>query len=212
MTAANSGIGMFMSGHLPTSGNMNLHIKGTPPGYSSGNFPLFIYPAAIGEGAGFKTTTMFVHSFSNPYPSGRMNLFLHVTDTVTPESITNTMNLFMKGLGDESGFQQRSSNITMFIDNDSVAYNSGVTLFINQQTDSNASGYIPVSGFMNLFISRQSEAVATNFPMFINGPSGYDQGIELFMQALQNDRSGVSMYVDGIGESNNPTNLYSHGF
>jgi hypothetical protein len=65
---------------------------------------------------------------------------------------------------------------------------------------------------MNLFISRQFEAVSHNFPMFINGPSGYNDGVALFIQALPNDRSGVNLYIDGIGETNRPTDLYTHGF
>lgn len=202
---------LYINGIFSDSQSMNLYVKGDPPGYSSGNVPLYALGAAVGEGNGFKTTTLFTKSFDNPYPSGNMNLFLSVNPTET-NSITNTMNLFMKGLGDESGFQTFSNNLNLFINNDAVAANSGVPMFINQQTASNASGYIPVSGFMNLFINRQFESVAHNLPMFINGPSGDNNSINLFMQAQPNDRSGVSMYIDGIGVTNNPTELYTHGF
>jgi hypothetical protein len=203
-------IPLYVRGILADNSSMNLYTKGNPPGFASGEIPLYMLAAASGQGAGFKTMTMYVDSFDNPYPTGSMNLFLSNVDVGT--SITKTMNLFMRSLGDLEGFQQNSSNISMFINNDVIAHNSGIPLFINQQTASNASGYIPVSGFMNLFINRQFESVAHNFPMFINGPSGYNQGVTLFMQALPNNRSGVNLYIDGIGETNSSINLYSHGY
>lgn len=202
---------LFVHGILSNNQSMNLYTKGTPPADSSGNIPLFLLPAASGQGAGFKTMPMFVKSFNNPFPTGTMNLFLSSPLTET-FSITNTMNLFMKGLGDESGFQQKSNNTSLFINNDAIAHNSGIPMFIKQQTASNASGYVPVSGFMNLFISRQFEAVSHNFPMFINGPSGENNNLALFMQALPNNRSGVDMFIDGIGATSDSINLYNHGF
>lgn len=200
---------LFINGIFTDTNTMNLYIKGTPPADSSGNLPMYVL-ASSGVTSGFKTTPMFISSFSGPYPSGGMNLFLSSPETVT-YSLTNTMNLFMKGLGDESGYQQNSNTINMFIQNDAVGDSGNFPLFINNQT-SNSSGYVPVSGFMNLFINRQFESVSHNFPMFINGPSGDNSNVTLFMQAQPNDRSGISMYIDGIGASNNPIDLYTHGY
>ena len=201
---------LYVRGITKDTQTMNLYVKGTPPANSSGNFPLYM-TATSGLTSGFDSIPLYVQSFNNPFPNGGMNMFLSVLQTETI-ALTKTMNLFMKGLGDESGFQKSSANINMFINNDAIADNSGISLFINQQTASNASGYVPVSGFMNLFINRQFESVAHNLPMFINGPSGFNDNITLFMQALPNNRSGISMYIDGIGTFNKPVNLYNHGF
>ncbi len=199
---------LFINGVFTDTRTMNLYIKGNPPFNASGNFPLYM-TATSGLTQGFTSVPLFIKSFNNPFPTGSMNLFLSAPATIT-NSLTNTMNLFMKGLGDESGFQASTKTINMFIQNDAIAHNSGVNLFMSQGGTS--SGYTPVSGFMNLFINRRFESVAHNLPMFINGPSGENNNITLFMQAQPNDRSGMSLLIDGIGAVNNPMNLYSHGF
>ena len=203
---------LYVRGVFADNSNMNLYIKGNPPGYGSGNIPLYLFPSASGQGAGFKTTPLYIDSFSNPYPSGSMNLFLSAPASAAAQSITNTMNLFMKGFGDVSGFQEKSNNISMFIDNEAEPHTSGLTMFLKQQRYTNASGYVPVSGCMNLFINRQFESVSHNLPMWIAGPSGENDAITMFMHAAPNDRSGVSMYIDGIGGLTKNQELYINGF
>lgn len=204
----NGNIPLFIHGKAADSGFMNLYIKGTD--FRASNTTdsiLFTFGATPGSTGLYDNTTLFIRS--DIISTGRMNLFTEGWEP--PKSDTNTMNLFLKGLGDQFGFQKFTSTTPLFLQNNTVQNNSGIKLVMwNQQAGE--SGSVPVSGFMNLFINRPFESRSHNFPMFIAGPSGYSDTMPLFMQGLPNTRSGVDMFIDGIGSTTQPITLYGHGF
>ena len=59
-----------------------------------------------------------------------------------------------------------------------------------------------LSGAMNLFISRESEGVAHNFPMSISGPNSATNGIDMIINGSTPYFSSIPLSIEGIGQSN----------
>lgn len=206
--ASSSGMSLYITSAFDASYSINLFLEGVHPPYHSGQIPLFMWATAAGTTGIFKTPTLFVHG-NESNPTGIMNLW--VQGYQPPEAYTNTMYLFLKGLGNESGFQSIVSNIPFVVFNEWELDSSGLSLLMyNQQAGT--SGYTPVTGTMPLYISRGSESISHNLPMFVNGPSGYNEEMTLFMQGLPNYRDNTTLYIFGVGNNTTNIRLYTNGF
>lgn len=190
------------------SGCMPMYIGGTDFSTpNNDNMPLFTFGSTPGSTGLYEETTLYIGG-AEFNPSGYMNMFIEGDSVFTD---TRTMNLFMKGLGNESGYQAITDEMTLFIKNAWVVDSGNLTLVAwNQQAG--ASGSVPISGTMNLFINRQFESLHHNLPLFITGPSGHNDNMTLFMQGLPNHRSGTPLYMHGVGKTTDGFTLYSHGF
>ncbi len=172
------------------------------------NITLFGFGATPGSTGLYNQFTLFTDG-QQQTRSGNMILFIDAFQN--PVADNKTMNLFLKALGDESGFQTTTKTTTLFLENTVVADSGNVTLVMwNQGTGE--SGSIPFSGNMNLFINRQFESTAHRFPLYTAGPSGFNNTLTLFMQGNPNARSGISMFIDAVGKETKAVTLYGHGF
>jgi hypothetical protein len=196
---------VWFSGVTP----FNLYISG--PSVSSvedSGTQLSIKGSTVGATGVFTTTTLFTEADIDS--SGTMNLYLDAPLTASPVAITNDMNLFTRVDGTADGFNEINAVTTLMVKNAWID-NSGTVPLVMWGPQLGGSGFIPNSGTMNLFISRQFESLSHNLPMFIAGPSGIsDDTTPLFIKGV-GDTENVTMFVKGVGKETQGLQLYSHG-
>lgn len=197
----NSGIPLYISGRNFSYANMNMFLKVNTPIAATNNMPFFIYSSATP--ASFKVLPLYLKAYeTSDEPYTTMNLYMGGTGAF---GATSYMNLFLK-----SEIPISSKGTTLFIQNNTLAYNSGIPLFM-YGPQNGGSGWYPTHTNMNLYIARATESVANARSLYISGPSGINKSTTLFVQGAAS-RSGIPLYIRGYDNPNNSISLYSHGF
>jgi hypothetical protein len=199
----NSGIPLFIRGGIATY--MNLFLKAVEPIPDSGDMlPLSIWGTAPGTVGLRKSTPLYIDG--DNHVSGSMNLYIGGNPYIAGQ--TSNMNLFLETDGDidENGNVIFSLNQTMalYMNNDLIA--SGIPMYLEGAESQ------PVSGSMNLYISRATEGVSHVMPLVMNGPSGSTNNVPLFLHAQPNIRNNTTMYISGVAEQFGTLKTYVHGF
>lgn len=190
-----------------TGSNMNLYMGSVEPNSSSGNIPLYTQGTPIGTGQLFGTIPLFIDGRNSE--SGLFNLY--IGGKQNPVGINDNLNLFIgeSRSVDSSGWVYKTA--PLYIANSSVIESNNITFYIHGP-QVGSSGFIPASSIMNLFINRQYESVSHNLPLYIAGPSGYNETLTLFLEGQPNSRNNIPMYVQADAQDNTSNIiLYTHG-
>jgi hypothetical protein len=188
-------------GTLPPPGDpnatyMSLFIEGLDPPVSSGELSIYVwgteYPATIGK------ASLFINSLYDP--ANTLNLFVNAGTGSTNESL----NLYIGKTADST-----NNDLSLYMLGPS-GINESANLYIRGL--GTTDGAYPINDNMNLFIARDSEAVAQTIPLYLHQRNATNN-ISMYLQGAQVPGSSIPMYIKGSGLPPNETiTLYSHGF
>lgn len=205
---SDSGTTLYILNKEEASGSIPLYIVG---GLESGTMPLFIQGESFNSSG---SSSLFINSTSQSGGYSFLSLF-----TDGSPYVTGTMNLFIKGIqtGSASGSMNLfvgmdstvNNSLEFFVMNSVSGINNNVTLMCN--APSGTDGAIPYSGEMfPLFIQRVTEGLGSAIPFLMQGPSGINETLPIYINSLI--ESGTTLYIDGIGQNTNYIKTYIHGF
>lgn len=200
LDSTNSGIPLYIAGSTETA-SMNLYINSDPYVQSSGNAPLYIW-GTTNSGISNSISLFVGDNAPSGTKTGNMNLCLLGPYFGTA---TGGMNLFL-----DSDYPTCSSGIDLVCYNAYTNSNSGISLYLS--APSGTDGAVPISGWMNLFIARDSEAIDGGIPLYIGGPFQNSGSIPLYILGGTPYFSSIPLYTDGVGVTENSVKLYTHGF
>lgn len=214
-----SGIDLSIVGHLTESGNIDLFTSGA--NRSSNSFNMYIsgpvlhssdasvsmFTWGTNNNGLFKDINLFVQSFDDPthYNSLNMTAFGYGTFDAT-----NSLNLFVKSIGNDDGSIDYSDSINMVAYNTVQSFDSSVNMFT--QGSGNTDGAVPYNNSLNLFIHRGEDSTANNITMFVSGPAEYSGTINLFLDGQPSAESGIDLFTAGYYPSGDSITLYTNGF
>lgn len=198
--SVNSGIPLFIDGGIQKA-TMPLYINSASPSQSSGSFPLSVW-ATTNSGVSNNVSLFIGENAPSGVMNGGMNLYLNGPGSTR---VTSSMNLFLK----RDAYSEQSS-ISLYCHNEYTQSTGQLTLFLS--APSGTLGAIPISGAMNLFIARNSESIAHNFPMYVSGPSTSQENLSVYINGGTPYFSSIPLFVDGIGQSNESVKLYTTGY
>ena len=190
-------------GSVPPEGDVsttrvNLFVEGLSPDYGSGNIPLYMWSTPSGVGGVIAKTTLYTNS---QYDKGyTLPLFL---DGGIGE-LTGSINLYIG-----KRWQNYNDSVDFYIAGPS-GDNNNLNLYIQGLGESD--GYYPDNASMNLFMARDSEAVAHRMPLYLS-QKGVTNTLDLILSGVGIPSSSIPLYVYGSGAPpNNNLDLYTHGF
>ena len=199
--ATNSGIDLYIQGYAQDSGLLNLYLQGALGTPKNNNFPLFVWSTS--NSGIFKTIPLVLYQTSQVDPQNVMNLVM-----IGPTSIAHTsnMNLFLENKDDEV-----SSGISLFLGNYWAASSGQISLFMS--APSGTEGAVPISGNLNLYMSRDYNSIAYSAPLFIKNYDYSSGNFPLYMFGANIPNSSISLYVHGYATTPIATKtLFTSGF
>ena len=227
VATASGDIPLYIAGHLVSSGDIPLYMLGSEQ--SSGNIPLYMYGHARSSGS----LPLFIGHNTNNYSSGNFPLYMWGTTTsglystipfsMNVNTIANEqiLPLFIEGggyLGKPSGTMPLVLLNTLIVPSES----SGIPLYLGNFTSSSSSNvplymsvpnYVPKSGTLNLFISRDAESISQVIPLFLYAPLGEYSGIPLYILGGEfSANDNIPLYTSASDMQTSLIKLYTHGF
>jgi hypothetical protein len=212
--ASSGDITLYTYGHLISSGSnnlfiwgftsgttpMNLFLKGQVAKSGVSNFPLFMF-STTNSGI-YSNQTLYLESSSGtPNPNNAMNLY-----TVGPSTLDTSSSMNLVVYQDTTP----SHEMPLFIGN---YYESGanfVRLFV--MSPSGTEGAVPLSGSMNLYMSRDYDSIANNVSLVIKQNDIASGIIPLVIFGTNYNNSGINTYIGGIYTGTDFTTLYMNGY
>lgn len=193
----NNGITLYMPSAQKESGSLNIFISGLTPVELSGGTTLY---TVGGDPNAVKHMPLFVKvdgSANTPY--GKMNLFT-ISDGI--QTSLGRMNMFLK-----SEPIIAADSATLYLSNNS----SGVTNFTTLYLETRQS--VPDSGWMPLFIQRDTESLLSTTPLYLEVNDGTNSGVPLYLYAMTKSYSSLDLVMpEVIGSQSGVTRLYINGF
>lgn len=194
-------IPLYMVGGLE-SGGLPLYLCNNTQLFSSANSGTLYVAGFDGTTiSGLLNNTTSLYIGGNP-TNNSVNLVI-INSGI--DSLTNNLNLAM--VGRDIIYDSVNSGTSLTVWNQYTNANSGVDLFLyaRQAYDS--------SGSLNLYMSRSVDSLADNISLFMNGPTGLDSGISMYMSGNTTSFNSVTLVIpSSIGMPNNSIITYIHGY
>lgn len=216
----NSGdIPLYIDGIGRYNEEINLFTEGLDPPDSSGDTDLFMW--ATSNPALYSIETLYLEGpqFDDDY---KLNLYIKGDPGF---SYTESMNTFIEGWahGTES-----SGDISLFLEAkglgdyepeelNQLLFSDGNDGGVFSKFDSMPLYILPPSGTtytenMDLYIERDSEAIAHQMYLFTTAPSGTNDNVSMYVDGVFMNDNNITIYMSGGHTPEGRLDFYSHGF
>lgn len=197
----NDNITLYMDGGFQKA-NMPLYVYSAPPSELTGDIPLSMWATTHSGSAG--NVSLFIgENAPNGEKNAGMNLYVYGPNS---QRVTAGMNLFLR-----RDYYRETSSVTMYCCNEYTQTSGNITLYM--AAPSGTLGAIPVSASMNLFISRDTDAIEQATTLFTSGPGSSNNSADMYVNGGPDAYNSIPMVTDGVGVLNaDILKLYINGF